>query len=77
MNYPPMAARAKAEAMVIVSALIDENGRVTEVKVLRGDERYGFNDEAIRAMRGTRFTPPMKAGKHVKTWRPQTISFRL
>jgi protein TonB len=73
--FPPMALRAKATANILLSALIDENGRVTDVKVLRGDPRFGFNEEAIRAMRGARFTPPVKDGKHVKTWRPQTISF--
>jgi len=73
--YPPMALRAKAQANILLSALIDESGRVIDVKVLRGDARFGFNEEAVRAMRGARFTPPVKEGKHVKTWRPQTISF--
>lgn len=75
--YPPMAMRAKVQATIVVSALVDENGRVSDVKVLRGDPRFGFNDEAMRAMRATRFSPPTKDGKRVKTWRPQTISFTL
>ncbi|HEY6136899.1 MAG TPA: energy transducer TonB, partial [Thermoanaerobaculia bacterium] len=73
--FPPMALRAKATANILLSALIDENGRVVDVKVLRGDPRFGFNEEAVRAMRGARFSPPVKDGKRVKTWRPQTISF--
>jgi TonB family protein len=73
--FPPMALRAKATANILLSALVDENGRVIDVKVLRGDPRFGFNDEAMRAMRGARFSPPVKDGKRVKTWRPQTISF--
>jgi len=28
-------------------------------------------------MRAARFSPPMKDGKRVKTWRPQPISFTL
>ena len=75
--YPPMALRAKAQATVLVSALIDETGRVVEVKVLKGDARFGFNDEAVRAMRNARFSPPTKDGKRVKTWRPQPIAFTL
>jgi TonB family protein len=74
-NYPPLAAQQHAEATVILSTLISENGDVTDVKVLKGDARFGFNDSAIRAMRVVRFTPPMKDGKRVKTWRPQSITF--
>jgi protein TonB len=74
--YPPLAAQQRAEATVILSALISENGDVTEVKVLRGDTRFGFNEAAVRAMRAVRFTPPIKDGKRVKTWRPQSISFK-
>jgi len=73
--YPPMALRAKATASIIVSALVSETGDVLDVKVLKGDDRYGFNEEAIRAMKGTKFSPPMKDGKRVKTWRPQMIQF--
>lgn len=73
--YPPMARQAKAQATVLLSTLVDEDGRVADVKVLRGDSRYGFNDEAIRAVRATRFSPPRKDGKRVKTWRPQPIAF--
>jgi TonB family protein len=75
--YPPLAAQQHAKATVIISALISETGEVTEVKVLRGDPRFGFNDAAVRAMRAVRFTPPMKDGKRVKTWRPQSIDFTL
>ena len=74
--YPPLAAQQHAEAIVILSTLISENGDVTDVKVLRGDPRFGFNDSAVRAMRAVRFTPPIKDGKRVKTWRPQTITFK-
>ena len=51
--------------------------RVVDVKVLQGDPRFGLNDAAIRAMRSTKFSVPMKDGKRVKTWFPQTINFRM
>jgi len=41
---------------------------VLDVKVLRGDDRFGFTDAAVRALRGARYSPAMKDGKHVKTW---------
>jgi TonB family protein len=75
-TYPPLAAQQRAEADVILSALIGEDGKVGEVKILKGDARFGFNQAAIRAMRAVSFTPPIKDGKRVKTWRPQTITFK-
>ena len=74
--YPPLAAQQRAEATVILSALISENGDVVDVKILRGDPRFGFNDAATRAVKAVRFTPGIKDGKRVKTWRPQSITFK-
>lgn len=75
-HYPPLAAQQHADATIILSTLISENGEVLDVKVLKGDARFGFNDAAIRAMRAVRFTAPIKDGKRVKTWRPQSVTFK-
>ena len=75
-SYPPIAARQKIEATIMASVLVSEKGEVVDVKVLRGDPRFGFNDAAIRALKAARYTPPMKDGKHVKTWIPQVIQFK-
>lgn len=74
--YPPMAARQKIETTILMSVLVSETGDVTDVKILRGDERFGFNDAAVRALRGARYSPAMKSGKRVKTWLPQMIQFK-
>lgn len=74
--YPPIAARQRIEATVMATLLISETGDVIDVKILRGDARFGFNDAAIRAFRGARYTPPMKDGKRVKTWVAQMIQFK-
>lgn len=75
-SYPPIARQQRISATVVVSALIDETGEVTQVKILRGFGRFGIDEAAQRAMKSARFTSPMKAGKRVKTWYPQTIEFR-
>jgi TonB family protein len=74
--YPPIAARQKIEATVMASILVSETGEVLDVKILRGEPRFGFNDAAIRAFRGARYSPAMKDGKRVKTWVPQMIHFK-
>ena len=75
--YPPMAMRQRIEATIIVSALVSETGAVMDVKVLRGDPRFGLNEAASRALRQTHFSPAMKDGKRVKVWFPQAIIFKL
>ena len=74
--YPPIARQQRVSATVVVSALIDENGEVQQVKVLKGVGRLGLDESATRALKSARFSPPTKDGKRVKTWYPQTIAFQ-
>ncbi|HYR29776.1 MAG TPA: energy transducer TonB, partial [Thermoanaerobaculia bacterium] len=75
-TYPPLARSQKVAATVILSVFVNEDGNVTDVRVLRGEPRFGINDSAIRALKATRFSSPMKDGKRVKTWIPQQIDFK-
>jgi protein TonB len=76
-SYPPMALRQRAEATILVTALVNENGDVVDVKVLRGDKRFGFEDSAVRAVRSTKFSAPVKDGKRVKSWFAVPIVFKM
>ena len=75
--YPVMALRQRIETTVLVTALISEGGDVIDVKILRGDKRFGFEEAALRAVRATKFSAPVKDGKHVKTWFPLPVAFKL
>ena len=77
LRYPILAMRQKVETSLILTVLISETGNVLDVKLLKGDPRFGFNDEATRLLRSTRFRPAMKDGKRVKTWIPQPVDFKL
>jgi protein TonB len=76
-QYPMMAQRQRVETTVLLTVLITETGDVADVRVLRGDSRFGFEDAAIRAARATRFSPGLKDGKRVKTWFPIPFLFKL
>jgi len=77
-TYPTMAERQKIEDVVIVSALVSENGKVLDVKILRGESKpFGFNDAALRAIRSFTFAPATKDGKRVRTWFPVPFKFSL
>ncbi|MBV9495460.1 MAG: TonB family protein [Acidobacteria bacterium] len=76
-TYPQLAIRQRIEGTIILTVLISESGNVEDVRVLRGIDKFGMNEAAIRALRSTRFSPPIKDGKRVKTWFPQSVQFKL
>lgn len=76
--YPPMAMRRNVEGRVIVTALVNENGKVIDARVLRGDDKkVGFEDAALRAVRSTSFRAAIKDGKRVRVWVPIPIDFKM
>ncbi|MCB1057428.1 MAG: TonB family protein [Acidobacteria bacterium] len=77
-KYPPIARRARVEGDVILSLLVDETGRVKEVKVVQGARsKAGLNEAAIEAARTARFKPASKDGVRVRMWATLKIPFRL
>jgi protein TonB len=75
-RYTEAARRAGVQGAVTVDAVIDEQGRVTEVKILRSLP-MGLDQEAMSAVRQWRFTPATLAGKPVKVYFSLTVNFRI
>lgn len=75
-DYPAAAQRAGLEGMVVVRAVIDEQGRVGDVQVLRG-LGLGLDEAAVAAVRRWRFHPATRAGKPVKVNYVLSVYFRL
>jgi TonB family protein len=77
-EYPPLARQKKIQGTVILQLLINENGQVAEVKVLRAaGGASGLNESAVEAARKWTFQPAVKAGKRVKVLVTYPIHFRL
>lgn len=75
--YPPLAARQRQGGTVILSVLVDENGVVRDVKVLRGIKPdLGLDAAAVAAVKNWRYKPATKDGVKVKTWFTQPIPFK-
>jgi len=73
-----MARRLKVEGTVVVSVLVDENGRVTDVKLENGvRQNVGINEAAIDTARSAKFRPASQDGVRVKTWYRLNIPFKL
>lgn len=74
--YPEMARRARIEGRVVVRFIVDEIGNVTQPEVLVGIGG-GCDEEAIRVIQLTQFTPGNQRGRPVKVRMSIPIRFRL
>ena len=66
--YPEIALEAGVEGTVFVSAHLDENGNVTECKIIKGHDGTGLNEAAIDAIMKAKFTPAMQRDRKVSVW---------
>ncbi len=64
--YPDEARRAGIEGTVRLRIVVDNEGRVVDVKMLSGPG-YGLNDAAMNAIKKFKFRPAMKGGEAVST----------
>jgi protein TonB len=74
-QYPPLAQAAHVEGVVILEAVIDADGSVTSVKVLRSIPM--LDEAAMKAVRGWRFTPARLNGQAVPVVMTVTVHFTL
>jgi periplasmic protein TonB len=74
--YPEQAKHAAIEGDVVLSIDLDETGRVTAAKVLRGPG-YGLNEAARDAIFKWKFKPATKNGAPTATTVPFTYHFVL
>ncbi|HUK14694.1 MAG TPA: energy transducer TonB, partial [Thermoanaerobaculaceae bacterium] len=76
-GYPPLAVRQRVGGTVILEALVDENGSVQDVRVLRGVKPdLGLDSAAANAVRTWRFKPATKGGVRVKVHITEAIPFK-
>jgi protein TonB len=73
--YPPIALAAQKEGLVILQAVIGEDGSVREVKVLRPDPL--FDQAAMDAVKQWRFTRPTLNGQPIPVVMTVTVGFSL
>ncbi|MDB5035663.1 MAG: hypothetical protein JWQ98_2904 [Chlorobi bacterium] len=74
--YPPMAQRNNIEGRVVVRALVNKTGQVTDIHVDSSDNPL-LTPAAVDAIRGTHFTPATQNGTPVTVWVQIPIDFRL
>lgn len=75
-RYTEMARRAGVQGAVMVEAIIDEQGRVTNTRVLRALP-MGLDRSAVEAVEQWRFRPATLDGKPVKVYFSLTVNFTI
>jgi protein TonB len=73
--YPTLAQSVKKEGTVILEAVINEKGEVSQVRVLRSVEL--LDGAAMDAVRQWRFTPTLLNGQPVPVVMTVTVTFQL
>jgi TonB family protein len=77
-SYPPLAERQRVSGTVLLDVLVDENGAVREVRVLRGVKPdLGLDAAAASAVQTWRYKPAVKNGVRVKVRITTAVGFRL
>ncbi|MFP5265259.1 MAG: TonB family protein [Blastocatellia bacterium] len=74
-EYPEQARRNNTQGAVDLRVLVDKNGAVKSVKIVRGLPD-GLNQSAEKAVRRLRFKPATKGGEPVEFWVPLVVEFR-
>jgi protein TonB len=74
-EYPPLAVRAQVQGLVILEAVVDRDGRVEDVRVLRSIPL--LDRAAIDAVRQWRYSPLLLNGKPERFVLTVTVSFSL
>ncbi|MCP4728334.1 MAG: energy transducer TonB [bacterium] len=76
-RYPSRARTEGVEGNVVAKLLIDENGDVLTVRILKEPRHWGFGYAVIEAAQQWKFEPAKLNNMPVKVWATQVIEFKL
>jgi TonB family protein len=74
--YTKEARKAQVTGAVVLDAVIDERGNVTDVKILQGLPS-GLDESAVKAVEGWKFKPATLDGRPVAVYYTLTVSFTM
>ena len=77
VNYPPMAAENNVQGKVVVQFVVEKDGKVGEVKVVRSVDK-DLDREAVRVCKSLpKFTQGRQNGQPVRVWYTLPVQFKL
>lgn len=75
-EYPDLAKKAGIEGMVMLKVLVDREGRIREVQLIRG-LGAGLDESAIKSAWESKWTPAIQNHKPVAVWVSYPVRFKL
>ena len=75
--YPAPAKANRIQSIVILEAVVLTSGRVGDIRVVRSGGGYGFDEEAIAALKQWEFRPAVHQGRPVPVYMMLTVEFEL
>jgi protein TonB len=75
-SYPPMALRLGLESDVMLKIEVDSDGKVTKAEIIKSGGA-GFDEEALKAVKQSRFEPAQRDGQYVAAEFSYIYRFRL
>jgi len=76
-KYPELARRAGIEGTTMVKALVDIDGSIREVKILKSSGNQMLDQAALVAAKSAKFTPAKQRDKYVRVWVSMPLKFKL
>jgi periplasmic protein TonB len=74
--YPEIARKARVQGVVIVEAIIDKQGNVTDCRILRGLP-MGISEAAVAAIQRWKYRPATLNARPVAVYLTVTVTFTL
>jgi protein TonB len=75
MEYPSLALRQDVQGVVDLRILVDETGRVADVRVVAGPRE--LLESAVAHVKRRRYSPASRDGVPIKLWLPISVRFEL
>jgi protein TonB len=76
-QYPELARQAGIEGQAVVKALVDVDGSIMAVQILKSSGNQMLDEAALAAARKSTFTPAKQRDKFVRVWVSIPIRFKL
>jgi protein TonB len=76
-RYPDLARKAGIEGQTVVKALVDVDGSVMDVQILKSSGNQMLDEAALTAARNWKFSPAKQRDKFVRVYVSIPVTFRL
>lgn len=77
-EYPPLAQRAGVEGAVWINVLVDKEGKVRDVKIVKDSgANAGFEEAAVKAAYQCVWKPAIANGQPIALWITYKVEFKL